>query len=45
MVKELNLFDKYGGVPTIKKILEEFYKDLLSRTWSKNKFKGSDFKI
>ena len=42
MVKELNLFDKYGGVPTIKKILEEFYKDLLSRTWAKNKFKGVD---
>ena len=33
-----NLFDKYGGVPTIKVILEKFYKDLLSLRWTRKMF-------
>ena len=33
-----NLFDKYGGVPTIKAILEKFYKDLLSLRWTRKMF-------
>ena len=37
-MKQQNLFDKYGGVPTIKLILEKFYKDLIKRTWAKKIF-------
>ena len=37
-----NLFDKYGGVPTIKSILKEFYKDLLSRRWTRKMFANVD---
>jgi len=37
-MKQQNLFDKYGGVPTIKLILEKFYKELLTRTWAKKIF-------
>ena len=37
-----NLFDKYGGVTTIKLILENFYKILLSRVWAKKMFVNVD---
>ena len=37
-MKQQNLFDKYGGVPTIKLILEKFYKDLIKRRWAKKIF-------
>jgi len=37
-IKQQNLFDKYGGVPTIKLILEKFYKDLIKRRWAKKIF-------
>jgi len=37
-IKKENLFDKYGGVSTIKKILKKFYEELLSRMWAKKKF-------
>ena len=35
VIVKKNLFDKYGGVTTIKLILEKFYKILLSRMWAK----------
>ena len=41
-IKQQNLFDKYGGVPTIKLILEKFYKDLIKRTWAKKIFINVD---
>ena len=34
-MKQQSLFDKYRGVSTIKLILEKFYKELLTRTWTK----------
>ena len=37
-MEQQSLFDKYGGVPTIKLILEKFYKELLTRTWAKKIF-------
>ena len=37
-MKQQSLFDKYGGVPTIKLILEKFYKELLACTWAKKNF-------
>jgi len=42
MDNQENLFDKYGGVPTISLILQEFYKQLLTRMWAKKMFIGVD---
>ena len=41
-MKQQNLFDKYGGVPTIKLIWEKFYKVLLTRIWAKKIFINVD---
>ena len=41
-MKQQNLFDKYGGVPTIKLILEKFYKELLNRRWARKIFINVD---
>lgn len=42
VIVKKNLFDKYGGVTTIKLILEKFYKILLSRMWAKKMFINVD---
>ena len=36
MEKQGNLFDKYGGVPTIKLILKAFYREVLKKSYFKN---------
>ena len=41
-MKQQNLFDKYGGVATIKLILKKFYEELLNRTWAKKMFVNVD---
>ena len=41
-MKQQNLFDKYGGVATIKLILKKFYEELLNRKWAKKMFVNVD---
>jgi len=41
-MKQQNLFDKYGRVPTVKLILEKFYKKLLNRRWARKIFINVD---
>jgi len=38
MEKQGNLFDKYGGVPTIKLILKAFYREVLKKPYFKKFF-------
>ena len=38
MKKQINLFDKYGGVPTIKLILKAFYREVLRKPYFKKFF-------
>ena len=38
MEKKGNLFDKYGGVPTIKLILKAFYREVLKKPYFKKFF-------
>ena len=38
----MTLFDKYGGVPTVRMIVKAFYKDVLSRSHLQNYFNGVD---
>ena len=38
MSEELTLFDKYGGVPTIRLIIKAFYKEVLKRSYFKRFF-------
>ena len=38
MEKQGNLFDKYGGVPTIKLILKAFYREVLKKSYFKKFF-------
>lgn len=42
MKKKHNLFDKYGGVPTIKLILKAFYKEVLRKPYFKKFFINVD---
>ena len=38
MSEEITLFDKYGGVPTIRLIIKAFYKEVLKRSYFKRFF-------
>ena len=38
MSDEITLFDKYGGVPTIRLIIKAFYKEVLKRSYFKRFF-------
>ena len=42
MMSDKNLFDKYGGTPTIKLVLRAFYKEVLKRPYFKSFFKNTD---
>ena len=42
MTNDENLFDKYGGTPTIKLVLRAFYKEVLKRHYFKSFFKNTD---
>ena len=42
MSEELTLFDKYGGVPTIRLIIKAFYKEVLKRSYFKRFFEKVD---
>ena len=42
MTNDENLFDKYGGAPTIKLVLRAFYKEVLKRHYFKSFFKNTD---
>ena len=39
---DLTLFDKYGGVPTVRLIVKAFYKEVLSRPNLRRYFEGVD---
>ena len=42
MSEEITLFDKYGGVPTIRLIIKAFYKEVLKRSYFKRFFAKVD---
>ena len=42
MSEEITLFDKYGGVPTIRLIIKAFYKEVLKRPYFKRFFAKVD---